>query len=118
MIEGAHTIVYSTDPEADRAFFRDVLGMPHVDSGGGWLIFGLPASEVAFHPAQMGGKHEFYLTVPAIEEFVAWMAELGVPCTSIQDQPWGRLVDITLPGGGALGVYEALHARPGSVGEA
>ena len=41
MLIGAHAIVYSTDGDADRAFFKDVLGFPYVDSGDGWLIFGL-----------------------------------------------------------------------------
>ncbi len=42
MIIGGHSILYSTDAEADRAFLRDVLGFPHVDVGEGWLVFGLP----------------------------------------------------------------------------
>jgi hypothetical protein len=54
MIIGAHSIIYSVDPEADRAFFRDVLELPNVDVGHGWLIFGLPPAEVAFHPAGGG----------------------------------------------------------------
>jgi catechol 2,3-dioxygenase-like lactoylglutathione lyase family enzyme len=114
MIEGAHSIIYSTDPDADRAFFRDVLGLPNVDVGGGWLIFGLPPAEIAFHPAQASGKHEFYFMVRNIEKFASWMGELSVPCTAIHDERWGRLVDITLPGGGALGVYQPRHARPPS----
>lgn len=112
MIIGAHTIIYSVDPEADRAFFRDVLKLSNVDVGGGWLIFGLPPAEAAFHPSDTGGKQTFYLMCENIEEFVEWMAENNVPCTSIEQQPWGRLVDITLPGGGLLGVYQALHERP------
>ena len=114
MITGAHSIIYSSDPDADRAFFRDVLKFPNVDAGDGWLIFGMPPSEVAFHPAKTSGKQEFYLMCEDIEKFVLWMGELEVPCTSIHEEPWGRLVDITLPGGGALGVYQAHHARPAS----
>lgn len=105
MIIGAHSILYSKDPEADRSFFRDVLEFGNVDVGGGWLIFGLPPSEAAFHPAEESGK----------QEFIAWMGELQIPCTPIHEEPWGRLTDITLPGGGALGVYEPSHERPGSV---
>jgi catechol 2,3-dioxygenase-like lactoylglutathione lyase family enzyme len=37
MISGAHVIVCTKDPEADRAFFRDVLGFHSVDAGHGWL---------------------------------------------------------------------------------
>lgn len=112
MITGAHTIIHSTDPDADRAFFRDVLGFPHVDVGGGWLIFGLPPSEAAFHPAESGDGHELYLLVDDVEAFAASMGSQGVTCTPVQEQPWGRLVAITLPGGGELGVYQPLHERP------
>src|SRR5215468_210339 len=118
MIIGAHSIIYSREPESDRAFLRDVLRLPNVDVGGGWLIFGLPPAEVAFHPAESSessGRHEFYLMVRDIEKFVGQMRELRVPCTAIHDERWGRLIDITLPGGGALGVYEPRHERPPSV---
>ncbi len=112
MIVGAHSIIYSTDPEADRAFFRDVLQFSNVDVGGGWLIFGLPPAEVAFHPAESNGKHEFYLMVDNIESFHAQMSEKGVSVTQVHEERWGHLVDITLPGGGAIGVYEPKHERP------
>ena len=112
MIIGTHSIIYTKNPEADRAFFRDVLKFPNVDVGGGWLIFGMPPAEAAFHPAEASGKHEFYLMCEDVEKFVRWMKEIKVPCTSIHEEPWGRLVDITLPGGGALGVYQPRHERP------
>jgi hypothetical protein len=114
MIVGAHSIIYSTDPDADRAFFRDILKFPHVDVGGGWLIFSLPPAEVAFHPAESNGKHEFYLICDDIVAFLSSMKQQRVPCSAIRDEPWGRLVDITLPGGGQVGVYQAHHKRPSS----
>jgi catechol 2,3-dioxygenase-like lactoylglutathione lyase family enzyme len=49
MINGAHIVLYTTDAEADRSFFRDVLNFPSVDAGHGWLIFALPPAEAAFH---------------------------------------------------------------------
>jgi len=52
MIVGAHSIIYSRNPDADRALLRDVFNLPHVDVGGGWLIFGLPPAEVAIHPSE------------------------------------------------------------------
>ena len=61
MITGAHVMLFSKDADADRAFVRDALGMDHVDAGGGWLIFKLPPSELAFHPGDDGGTTEFYL---------------------------------------------------------
>jgi catechol 2,3-dioxygenase-like lactoylglutathione lyase family enzyme len=112
MIIGAHSIVYSKNAEADRAFFRDVLKFPFVDANEGWLIFALPPSEVAFHPAEHGGKHEFYLMVDDVERFVSEMTGKGVACGPVQNQGWGMLTALTLPGGGTLGVYQPRHARP------
>jgi hypothetical protein len=112
MISGAHVIVYSRDAEADRAFFRDHFKFPNVDVGGGWLIFGLPPSEVAFHPGDTGDTHELYLMCDDIEAFRSEMAAAGIACNEIEDQPYGRLVSITLPGGSPLGVYQPLHERP------
>ena len=114
MINGAHIIIYSTDPEADRAFFRDTLELPNVDVGRGWLIFGLPPSEVAVHPAETGGKHELYFMCEDIDEFVAGMSARGVATSEIEEQPWGRLIVVTLPGSGEIGVYQPKHDRPPS----
>ena len=75
MIFGAsHSIIYSTNPEADRAFFRDVLQLPNVDVGGGWLIFGLPPAEVAVHPSDKNDVHEFNLMCDDVETLIAEIA--------------------------------------------
>jgi len=116
MITGAHAILYSADPEADRAFVRDVLGLTGVDAGGGWLIFGLPPSEVAVHPAETSGHQELYLLCDDIEAFVAEVSGRGIPCSPVDEQRWGRITHVTLPGGGGLGVYEPNHPRPPVVG--
>lgn len=112
MITGAHSIIYSKNSEADRDFLRDVLQLPHVDVGRGWLIFGLPPAEVAVHPSEENNQHEFYLMCDDIEAFVAQMKEKGVACGPVQDMGWGLLSQLTLPGGGNLGVYQPRHARP------
>jgi catechol 2,3-dioxygenase-like lactoylglutathione lyase family enzyme len=112
MISGAHVIVYSTDAEADRAFFRDVLRFPSVDAGEGWLIFALPASEVAVHPAEENGAHALYLLCDDVKAFVAEMKTRGVQCARVKDRGWGLLTEVTLPGGGTVGVYQPRHARP------
>lgn len=112
MITGAHSIIYSTDPEADRAFLRDVLKFPYVDAHDGWLIFELPPAEVAVHPSSKNDVHEFYLMCDDVELFLAEMVDHGVECTPVQNQGWGLLTQITLPGGGKLGVYQPRHARP------
>ena len=111
-INGAHTVLYSTDPEADRAFLRDVLKLPHVDVGEGWLIFGLPPAEVAVHPSDKNNVHEFYLMCDDVEAFVAEMHEHTIACDPVEDAGWGLLTRVTLPGGGKLGVYQPRHARP------
>jgi hypothetical protein len=112
MIVGAHSILYSRQAEADREFLRDVVGLPHVDVGGGWLIFGLPPAEVAVHPGDENDVHEFYLMCDDVAKFVSRLAKLGVVCAPIQSMGWGQLTHVTLPGGGRLGVYQARHARP------
>ena len=112
MLIGAHVILYSKDPEADRAFFLDVLGWEHADAGHGWLIFRLPPAEVAVHPIMEDERHELYLMCDDIEAFVASMAERGFPCSEIARQGWGDLVTFKLPGGSDLGVYQPRHASP------
>jgi hypothetical protein len=112
MISGAHSIIYSTDPDADRAFFRDVLRLPNVDVGGGWLIFGLPPAEVAVHSADKNDVHEFYLMCDDIDALVGELKSRNIPCAPVQDQGWGLLTRLTLPGGGTLGVYQPRHERP------
>lgn len=112
MITGAHSAIYSTDPEADRAFMRDVPKLTHVDVGGGWLIFGLPPAEVAVHPADDNNVHEFFLMTADIEAFVTEMQDKGVQCGQVHDRGWGLLSTLELPGGGKLVIYEPRHARP------
>ena len=114
MINGAHAIIYSKDADADRTFFRDVLGFPNVDAGHGWLIFGLPPSEVAVHPGK-NSEQEFYLMCDDVDALMADMKKRKVKCGPIHDQPWGRLTEVSLPGGGKLGIYQPKHPRPKSI---
>jgi hypothetical protein len=112
LINGAHSIIYSKKPEADRVFLRDIMGLSHVDVGDGWLIFGLPASELAVHPSSKNNKQELYFMCKDIHAFIKTMKGKKVTCSSIQSQAWGELTYVTLPGGGKLGVYQPHHARP------
>lgn len=112
MIIGAHSIIYTKNPEADRAFFRDVLKLPNVDVGDGWLVFGLPPAEVAMHPSEKNNVHEFYLLCDDVKEFVTEMRKNKIACGPVHNQGWGLLTEISLPGGGKLGVYQPRHARP------
>ena len=114
MITGAHSIIYSSDAEADRHFFRDILGFPYVDVGDGWLIFSLPPSEVAVHPDDEGGRHELFLMCDDLAAFIEEMDRHRIACEPVQSQEWGLLTYLTLPGGGKLGAYQPRHARPES----
>lgn len=119
MITGAHVLLYSDDAEADRAFLRDVLGFHGIDIGGGWLIFALPPSEVAVHPAEgtaprvHGGRSllgaVLYLMCDDVRGYVKRLAERGVRCTELEEEPWGIRTTIPLPSGGELGLYQPTH---------
>ncbi len=112
VITGAHAILYSRAPDADRAFLRDVLEFPYVDAGDGWLIFRLPPAELAVHPSDEDDVHELYLMTDDVVALVASVRARGITATEISEQRWGSLTNLTLPGGGELGVYQPRHASP------
>jgi hypothetical protein len=112
MLTGVHMVIYSSNVEADRSFFSEVLKLPSVDGGGGFLIYAIPPAELAVHEAQASGRHELYLMCADIERFVAEMKRRAIACTAVSDEGWGILTEVTLPGGGKLGVYQPRHARP------
>ena len=113
VITGAHAIIYTRDAEADRAFFRDVLGFSSVDAGGGWLIFALPPAELAAHPTEEAGHHELYLMCDDVHATVDELAGNGVEFSRpISDEGFGLMTSIKLPGGGELGLYEPRHPTP------
>ena len=115
MIIGAHSVIYSTNPDADRAFLRDVIKLPNVDAGGGYVIFGLPPSEVAVHQNDKDDAHEFYLMCADVEALIRELQSHNVTCSPVQDEGWGLLMRVTLPGGGKLGIYQPRHARPAAM---
>jgi len=112
LINGAHVVIYSKDAEADRAFFRDVLKLPSVDAGHGWLIFEMPPAELAFHDAESTGKHELYFMCDDIKATLKDLQSESVEVSEVNEQRWGSLATFTLPGGGKIGVYEPKHASP------
>jgi hypothetical protein len=111
MISGAHVMIFSQDEAADREFLRDVLEIPCIDSGGGWLIFKLPPAELGVHSGD-NGFHQIYFMCDDVEGFVRQMEAKGITTEPIAQQDWGRSTGVQLPGGGNLGVYQAQHARP------
>ena len=117
MINAAHILLYSHNPDADRAFFKDVLQYPFVDVGHGWLIFKMPPSEVAVHPADASTRAPGDGTLAAslylmCDDLAATMASLNaqhVSCSAITTERWGHVCTITLPGGSKLGLYQPTH---------
>jgi hypothetical protein len=109
MIIGLHAIIYSKDPEKDRAFFRDVLHFTSIDIGHGWLIFKMPPAELAFHPIDDEEMHEVYFICDDIKKTVRELKAKKVKSSQIQEERWGSLIHITLPGGGRIGIYEPKH---------
>ena len=111
MINGTHVVVYSKDADADRCFFRDVLGFPAVDAGHGWLIFALPKAESAFHPGAANDRHELYLLCDDVKLEVEALRAKGVECSDLVEERWGSITRIGLPGGGHIGLYQPKHPR-------
>ena len=109
MITGVHVIIYSKDPEADRAFFHDVLNFPAVDAGHGWLIFALPPAEAAFHPAEENDRHELYFMCDDVKATMQSLNSKNVACGPVKEERWGSLTTIILPGGGKVGLYQPKH---------
>ena len=112
MMNGAHVIIYSTNADADREVLRTALGLSHVDVGGGWLIFGLPASEAAVHPSDENDKHQLYFMCDDVEAEIRRLKGHGLACDEVVTVGWGMVSAIHLPGGGKLHFYQPRHARP------
>ena len=112
MISGAHLMIFTRDEAADRAFLRDVLEIPCIDSGGGWLIFKLPPAELGVHGGERNDVHELYLITDDLAGAIAKLASRGVTCPEPSTASWGRATSVPLPGGGQLGLYEPRHAMP------
>ena len=112
MISGAHVMIFTRDEEADRAFLRDVVGIPCIDSGGGWLIYKLPPTEMGVHGGEDNDVHQLYFMCDDLDAEIERLAAAGVTCSEPFSASWGRATAIPLPGGGKIGLYEARHARP------
>ena len=103
-------MLYSQDADADRAFFRDVLGFASVDAGHGWLIFALPPAEAAFHPSEANHRPEFYFLCGDLQAEMAALRAKGIECSEVTEARWGTVTKIRLPGGGEVGLYQPKHA--------
>src|SRR5690242_4921789 len=111
MIYGAHVILNSTNPDADRAFLSDVLGFSSVDAGGGWLIFALPPAEAAIHPGDAAST-DLFLMCDDLEAEMKALNGKGVTFAAVEQARWGSVTYFDLPGGGRVGLYQPRHASP------
>ena len=110
MITAVHTLVYADDPDAARAFFRDVLEWPHVDAHDGWLIFRTGASELGVHPTDGRPSHEISLMCDDLDATMAELTAKGAEFEGDpQDRAFGRTVMLKVPGAGAMMVYQPRH---------
>lgn len=119
MIHGVHFLLYSRNAEADRAFFREVLGFRAVDAGGGWLIFGMPPSELGIHPGsgdfvQSHADHKLlgavmYLMCDDLQATLKSLREKKIECAAVIEAQWGASSAVRLPSGGEIGLYQPKH---------
>ncbi len=113
LITGTHALLYTREPDAVRAFFRDVLRFDAIDAGDGWLIFALPPAELGVHPADPPTRHELTLMCDDINATVGELRERGVEFASeVQEKGWGLTTTFLLPDGSELMLYESKHASP------
>jgi catechol 2,3-dioxygenase-like lactoylglutathione lyase family enzyme len=109
VITGVHALIFTPEAEATRAFLKDVLGFGSVDAGGGWLIFALPPAELGVHPAD-SNQHELYLMCDDIRATKQELEAKGVSFSKpIEDQRFGLVATIAMPGGGGLALYQPRH---------
>ena len=119
MIKGVHTMFYSSEPEALRAFLRDVLGFPATDVGDGWLIFDLPEADMGVHPAGPGvdagkdpGGHDVSFYCDDIEATVAELTAKGVTFLhEVQDHGFGLVTHFSMPGGVKVQLYQPKYTK-------
>ena len=122
VITAVHTLVYAHDADAARAFFRDVLRLPHVDTGGGWLIFKTGPSELAAHPSSWehegttGGTDQSYDVSLMCDDLAATVEELRARGAEFEgdvvEQPWGHTIRLLVPGAAAMTLYEPRYDPP------
>jgi len=112
LISGAHVMIFTKDEDADRAFLRDVLEIPSIDGGGGWLIYKLPPTEMGVHGGENNDVHHLYLMCDDLDATIQKLAGKGVQCGEPFSASWGRATSVPLPGGGKIGLYEAHHPHP------
>jgi catechol 2,3-dioxygenase-like lactoylglutathione lyase family enzyme len=123
MITAVHTLIYSDDPDATRAFLRDVLGWPYArdeGSGSNWLIFKTGPSELGVHPTS--AEHEgrtytsprHHLISLMCDDINATVAELEAKGAEFEgevaDHGYGLVTMLRVPGADSIQLYQPRHA--------
>src|SRR2546426_8193620 len=117
MIRGVHTMFYTSEPEALRAFLRDKLGLPSTDVGEGWLIFDLPEADMGCHPADEGdgapsGTHDISFYCDDIEATVAGLKARGVEFVEpVTDRGYGLVTHFRMPGKLQVQLYQPRYRK-------
>ena len=117
MIKGVHTMFYSSEPEAFRAFLRDKLRFPYTDVGEGWLIFDLPEADLGVHPTEEGstppsGTADISFYCDDLERTVRDLRAKGVEFTQeIEDRGYGLVTVFRLPGDFTAQLYQPKYAK-------
>jgi predicted enzyme related to lactoylglutathione lyase len=112
-VSGVHGLIYTSEPEAVRAIFRDVFGWEHVDAGEGWLIFKLPPAELGIHPEKSGWTHQLALICDDLEATTAELRAKGIEFRDdLSDEGYGITVTMVLPGDVEIELYEPRHPTP------
>jgi hypothetical protein len=110
-------MLQSTNDKADMEFLTGVLKLPSINAGGGYMIYGIPPAEVSIHGSDRNDVHQLYFMCDDIAAFTGDMTRHGIAFSTPVRQSWGTLTEITLPGGGKLGVYQPRHPRPEPAGK-
>jgi predicted enzyme related to lactoylglutathione lyase len=114
-IIGTHVLLYTSEPEAVRAIFRDVFGWDHVDNGSGWLIFALPPAELGVHPGEgptfeRGIRHQLSFMCDDINATTAELRSKGIEVRGEpKNEGYGTTTTMVLPGGVEIVLYEPRH---------
>jgi catechol 2,3-dioxygenase-like lactoylglutathione lyase family enzyme len=117
MIRGVHTMFYSSEPEATRAFFKDKLGFPATDVGQGWLIFDLPEADLGCHPADPAegapsGTPDISFYCDDVNQTVAELTAKGVEFTGpVEDRGYGLVTHFKVPGGFTIQLYQPKYTK-------
>jgi len=117
MIRGVHTMFYTSEPEALRAFLRDKLGFHATDVGGGWLIFDLPQADMGCHPSDAGdgrpsGTHDISFYCDDIASTVAELKSRGVEFTDgVANEGFGLVTHFLMPGDLRVQLYQPLYSK-------